>query len=176
METPVQSVKDQQTVTPEGKPIHQQIADVVIHRRPLHEDERGELMEVYNPAWGIHPDPLVYVYMATVRPNSVKGWVMHMKQDDRVFVISGVMRWALFDNRPQSPTYKVLNVFTVSERNRALLTIPKGVFHAAQNVGLQDAHFINMPTRAYDHADPDKFRLPLKNDLIPLDFGDATGW
>jgi dTDP-4-dehydrorhamnose 3,5-epimerase-like enzyme len=41
-----------------------------------------------------------------------------------VYVSSGVVRWALFDHRSQSPTYKLLNVFTFSERNRAILVIP----------------------------------------------------
>jgi hypothetical protein len=59
---------------------------------------------------------------------------------------------------------------TFSERSRHLFTIPLGVWHAVQNTGVGDATFMNMPDRAYDHAAPDKFRLPLKNDLIPFDF------
>jgi dTDP-4-dehydrorhamnose 3,5-epimerase len=34
----------------------------------------------------------------------------------------------------------------------------------------------NLPTWPYDHADPDKYRLPIKNDLIPFDFDDGPGW
>ena len=55
-----------------------------------------------------------------------------------------------------------------SEKNRALLVIPRGVYHAVQNIGITDAIFVNMPTRPYDHEDPDKFRLPLKNSLHPV--------
>jgi dTDP-4-dehydrorhamnose 3,5-epimerase len=69
----------------------------------------------------------------------------------------------------------MLNVFTLSERNRKLLVIPHGVFHAARNIGETEAVFVNMPNRAYDHADPDKYRLPLKNDYIPFDF-DSEQW
>jgi dTDP-4-dehydrorhamnose 3,5-epimerase len=39
-----------------------------------------------------------------------------------------------------------------------------------------EAFFINMPTRAYDHADPDKYRVPVKNALIPFAFDDGPGW
>jgi dTDP-4-dehydrorhamnose 3,5-epimerase len=46
------------------------------------------------------------------------------------------------------------------------------VYHAVQNIGIVDAVFINMPTRPYDHGDPDKLRLPLKNGLIPYSFAD----
>ena len=48
--------------------------------------------------------------------------------------------------------------------------------HAVQNIGHEEAIFINMPSRAYDHADPDKYRLPVKNPLIPFAFDDGPGW
>ncbi len=169
-------VKDRQTVTPEGELVARQIEGVVIRRLPPIEDQRGEVVEVYRPSWGLHPDPLVYVYQVSLRPHAIKGWVVHQRQDDRFFVSRGVIRWALYDDRAESPTYQLLNLFTFSERNRALLIIPKGVFHAAQNVGDTEAVFINMPTQPYNHADPDKYRLPLKNDLIPFDFDDGPGW
>jgi dTDP-4-dehydrorhamnose 3,5-epimerase len=70
----------------------------------------------------------------------------------------------------------MLNLFTVSERSRALVVIPRGVYHALQNVGETEAMFVNMPTAAYDHANPDKCRLPIRNDLIPLAFEDLPGW
>ena len=65
---------------------------------------RGEVTEVYRPAWGVHPDPLVYVYQTTLRPGAIKGWVVHEQQDDRLFLNLGVMRWVLYDARAGSPT------------------------------------------------------------------------
>lgn len=162
--------KDVQTVTTDGTSTQPRIDGVIIrHRAPI-EDERGEVVEVYRPEWGVHPDPLVYVYQVSVRPGKIKGWVVHKSQDDRIFVSRGTMLWALYDDREGSSTHGLLNVFTLSERNRALLVVPKGVFHAVQNVGDCEAMFINMPTRPYDHENPDKLRLPVKNDLIPFDF------
>jgi dTDP-4-dehydrorhamnose 3,5-epimerase-like enzyme len=73
-------------------------------------------------------------------------------------------------------TYKLLNVFTFSDRNRAILIIPRGVYHAVQNIGQTEAIMINLPTCPYDHDDPGKYRLPIKNDLIPFDFDDSLGW
>jgi dTDP-4-dehydrorhamnose 3,5-epimerase len=169
--------KDKQTVSPSGERLAQRISGVIIDRRPLHEDERGELQEIYNPAWGLHPDPLVYAYFVSIRPRQVKGWVVHRFQDDRLFILHGVFRVALFDDRPESPTFRMLNVFVMSHRSRGTLIIPRGVFHALKNIGEDDASFLNLPTRPYNHNDPDKLRLPLKNDLIPFDFdGDSGGW
>ena len=47
---------------------------------------------------------------------------------------------------------------------------------AVKNIGNTDAYFVNMPTRPYSHEDPDKYRLPLRNDRIPYAFDDGQGW
>jgi dTDP-4-dehydrorhamnose 3,5-epimerase len=169
-------VKEPQTVTPDGESIMPRIDGVLIRRLVTLEDKLGEIVEIYRPSWNLHPDPMVYAYQVTVRPGAIKGWEVHRHQDDRVYVSSGVVRWALFDHRSQSPTYKLLNVFTFSDRNRAILVIPRGVYHAVQNIGQTEPIMIILPTCPYDHADPDKYRLPIKNDLIPFDFDDGPGW
>jgi dTDP-4-dehydrorhamnose 3,5-epimerase len=168
--------KDHQSVTPDGAPLIEPIEGVVVRPLITQEDQRGEVVEIYRPAWGIHPEPLVYAYQVMLRPGVVKGWTIHQHQDDRIFNGHGVLRWALYDYRDASPTYGKLNVFTFSERNRALLIIPAGVFHAVQNIGQQDAYFVNLPTQPYNHANPDKHRLPVKNDIIPFAFDDGPGW
>ena len=170
--------KDLQTVTPEGARVKPTIEGVVIRRAVPQEDERGEVCEIFNLAWGVLPVPVTYVYQSVIMPGRIKAWVLHRQQDDRLFVSLGRVRFGLFDDRPGSSTYHMLNVFTVSERSRALITIPRGVYHGLQNVGQTEALFVNMPTRPYDHRDPDKYRLPIKNDLIPFDFDaqPGAGW
>jgi dTDP-4-dehydrorhamnose 3,5-epimerase len=118
----------------------------------------------------MHPAPLVYVYQATLRRGQIKGWVVHREQDDRLFINFGFLRVVLYDDREGSETRGMVNDLTFSERSRTLVVIPCGIFHAVQNVGEMEASFINMPTRPYDHANPDKYRLPLQNDLIPFRF------
>lgn len=163
-------VKDRQTVRPDGSVVERRIEGLVVRPARTLEDERGDLVEIYRADWKLHPKPVVQVYQASLRPGAIKGWVVHKRQDDRVFALFGYMRWAFYDARPKSPTHGLLNVITVSERTRSLLIIPAGVYHAVQNIGCADAVFINLPTRAYDHADPDKYRLPVVNDLIPFAF------
>ena len=169
-------VKDEQSVTPDGHSLRQLIDGVVVRHQAPVEDERGEICEIYNPAWGVLDAPIVYVYQTSIRPGRAKGWVVHMDQDDRLFISRGTIRFGLYDDRPESTTYKMLNVFTISDRNRALIVIPRRVYHGLQNVGDTEAVFINMPTQPYNHANPDKYRLPLKNDLIPFAFDDDIGW
>jgi dTDP-4-dehydrorhamnose 3,5-epimerase len=88
-------------------------------------------------------------------------------------MISGAMRWGLYDDRPGSPTQGLVNDLVLSDRAPALLIIPRGVWHAVQNVGTADAIFLNMPTQPYDHAAPDKVRLPLRTPRIPFAFDDG---
>ena len=169
-------VKDRQTATPEGGLVRPLIDGVVVRPAQTIVDRRGEIVEVYRPSWGLHPDPLVFVYQVLIRPGAIKGWVVHEQQDDRLFMSTGVLRWALYDARADSPTQGLVNDFVFSDRNRGLLVIPRGVYHAVRNIGAVDALFVNMPTRPYDHADPDKFRIPVKNDVIPFSFDDGPGW
>jgi len=57
-----------------------------------------------------------------------------------------------------------------------IVNIPTNVWHADRNIGTTDVLVVNFPTQPYDHAHPDKYRLPLDTDLIPYSFGDARGW
>lgn len=176
MSQALEPTQDAPSVTATGDRLDPLIDGVVLRRLPPHEDKRGELVELYRLDWSFHPDPLVCSYMVTLRPNGIRGWAMHKLQDDRIAIVSGFFRWALYDNRPASPTYQRLNVLTLSERNRALFTIPKGVIHACQNIGTGEALFVNYPTRAYNHANPDKYRIAHNSGLIPFRFDDAPGW
>lgn len=165
--------KDVQTITPEGLSVARSIDGVVIQRVLPQEDERGEVTEVWNQTWPGLDDPVVHCAMVITRPGVTRGWGVHRKQDDRLFVSHGRLRFGLYDDREGSPTRGVLNVFTLSDRQRAMVRIRRGVWHGVQNVGEVDGIFIYLPTRRYDYEDPDKYRLPLKNDLIPFNFSDS---
>ncbi len=169
------AVPDRQSVTPQGQSIQNLIDGVRVRLAVTHPDERGDLCEVYSTAWGFDEEPMVYAYFASVRPGQTKGWVKHLLQTDRLFFAIGSFRVVLYDDRPESPTYRKLNVLYFSDRKRGLVRIPPGVFHAVQNVGNVDASFINNPTRAYNHEQPDKYRLPLDTPLIPFKFAPTLG-
>src|SRR5688572_12273628 len=84
-----QPLRDAQTVTREGEPVRELIAGVEVRTAVTHVDDRGELCEIFDPSWGVHPAPLVYVYQAMVRPGKTKGWILHEQQDDRLFLSLG---------------------------------------------------------------------------------------
>lgn len=169
--------KDSQTVTLSGERIQTLIDGVRLHYVNTQVDERGSICEIFNPAWNFHEAPLVYVYQMTIRPNHVKGWVVHYEQDDRIFLSQGSIKIVLYDDRPQSPTYRMINEIYMSEYRRGLIIFPHHVYHAIQNIGDKDALLLNMPTKPYNHENPDKYRLPLENDMIDYRFNiNALGW
>ena len=168
--------KDVQTVTSDGVPVAELIDGVVIRPQVTQFDDRGTLCEILDLRWGVADSTIVSVYQMTIRPGMAKGWHMHRRHDDRIFISRGEVKVVLYDDRESSPTYRVINEIHRSELQRTLMVIPRGVFHAHVNVGATDALLISMPTRAYDHADPDVFRLPLDTDLIPYSFEDRLGW
>lgn len=163
------------TATPQGEWKLPAIDGLTFRALPPLEDERGDVVELFRPDWGFHDIPVGQVYRVTLRPGVIKAWSLHQSQDDRIAVTDGALRWAFFDARPESPTRHHLVVRTFSERNRHLFTIPAGVWHGAENVGTGDAVFLNFPTTPYNHDQPDKLHLPVKNDLIPFAFGATPG-
>jgi dTDP-4-dehydrorhamnose 3,5-epimerase len=164
------ATKFKQTVTREGEGVDSLIDGVVVRNAITHPDERGTVCEIYNPAWGLSHEPLVYVYQVTIRPGQVKGFVLHRTYSDRLFFSFGTAKVVLYDDREGSPTRGMLNELHFGEHNRAHLVIPPCVWHAVKNVGSTDAVFVNCPTKPYNHEDPDKWALPRDSDQIPYSF------
>ncbi len=55
----IHPIKDKQTVNAKGEAVGKRIEGVAMRRLPPIEDKRGEIVEVFRPAWNFHPDPLV---------------------------------------------------------------------------------------------------------------------
>ena len=168
--------RDKQTVTPEGATLAPLLHGMSIHRSVTHTDDRGSLTEMLDSRWSEFPDPIAYVYYITERPGHAKGWALHKEHEDRYFLIRGEVELVLYDVRPDSPTLGQICKIALSDRDHVIVNIPIHVWHASRTLGQDDAIIINMPTKLYDHANPDKYRLPLDTPLIPYSFGDTPGW
>lgn len=158
-----------QSVAPDGRPVTSLIDGVRIRPAVTHPDERGTVTEIFDIRWEFDDAPLVFVYQVTIRPGQHKGWVMHKRHADRSFFSLGAIKIVLYDDREGSPTRGMLNELVLGEEKRGLLYIPSGVWHALKNIGHTDALFVNCPTEAYRHDDPDKWLLPPVNDVIPYE-------
>jgi dTDP-4-dehydrorhamnose 3,5-epimerase len=169
--------RDIETVTPAGERLAPLPEGVVIRDLITHTDERGTVCELYDPRWLCHPDPLVFAYVFTIRRGAAKGWGLHREHDDRYAFLSGELEVVLYDAREDVTTSGLVTRLFLSEVRRQLLTIPAGVWHAERNVGSSDAVVVNFPTSQYDHSAPDKYRLPLDTEELPVALGpEWRGW
>jgi len=164
-----------QTVTSEGVRIAPTIEGVRIRRPPTHVDDRGWLVELCDPRWEEAGGPIEYAYCTTIRPGYAKGWGFHKTHEDRYFVLFGEAETILYDVRPGSETYGQISTIRMSAHNRGLFTIPRLVWHATRNLGAGDVVVVNFPTIQFDHANPDKYTLPLDTPLIPYSFEGTPG-
>ncbi len=145
------------------------IEGVIVDPLIKHSDDRGELIELLTTRDG-PIDPIVHVYQVFAEPQSIRAWVYHKRQDDRLAYTNGRFKVVLCDLRPDSGTYGMVNEFDLGSDFPCVLTIPPFVVHGVMNVGDERASFVNLPTVAYDPASPDKSRLPADHPGIPYSF------
>ena len=171
--TPDDFVQDAPVATaqaPAATPVADLIDGVTVTPLVAHGDNRGALTELLTTRDGLIK-PIVHVYEVEAKAGSIRGWVYHRHQFDRLAFTRGRFRVVLFDIRQDSPTFNKLSVLILGTERPGLLRIPPFVVHAVQNLG-EDAIFINMPTRVYDPRDPDKSRLPIGDPRTPFSFRD----
>jgi dTDP-4-dehydrorhamnose 3,5-epimerase len=152
-----------------GSPHPLLISGVVVTDLTPHADERGSLCELLTTRDG-PIEPLVHVYQVSAAPRSVRAWVYHKHQHDRLAFTNGTFEVVLYDLRPGSPTLNHLNVFRLGAARPASVRIPPCVVHGVRNAGAEWATFVNMPTRPYDHASPDKCRIGHDDARMPYRF------
>jgi dTDP-4-dehydrorhamnose 3,5-epimerase len=132
-------------------------------------DERGRLMEILRSD---DPDFIQFgqVYMTTNYPGVVKAWHYHQHQIDYVACLKGMIKVALYDFRPQSPTYREINEFFLGEHHPVLLIIPNGIYHGWKCISETESVVVNIPTATYNYKKPDEYRLPYDSQEIPYDW------
>ncbi|MBT1159965.1 dTDP-4-dehydrorhamnose 3,5-epimerase family protein [Aminobacter anthyllidis] len=146
-----------------------QIEGVRLQRLATRADKRGDLTVLLSAL----KEPIMsppHVYLVSAEPRSIRAWVYHKRQSDRLAYTNGDVRVVLYDLRTDSPTYQKLNILDVGAANKVLLTIPPFVVHGVQNRGMAAATFVNMPTNVYDPENPDKSRVRYDHPGIPYKF------
>lgn len=167
--------KDGPQVTSEWQKLQQPIDGVTI-REVLHVPrDHGVITENYRPEWDPTGLPVVHVYQSRLFPGAIGAWSCHSKTVDRLFVNHGLLKIVLYDGREEGPTRGRIMELHAGDPRPAFLVIPIGVWHGVQNVGATDALMLNFPSRAYDYADPDHYRLPYDAPEIPYSWKAGSG-
>ncbi len=112
-------------------------------------DERGKIMRmlrVDDPEF----ERFGEVYFSVVYPNVVKAWHLHREMTLNYAVVFGKIKLALYDGRPESPTYRELQEVFLGEDAYQLVTIPPGVWNGFKGIGLTQAIVANCATHPHD--------------------------
>lgn len=110
--TPDDFVQDAPVATaqaPAATPVADLIDGVTVTPLVAHGDNRGALTELLTTRDGLI-EPIVHVYEVEAKAGSIRGWVYHRHQFDRLAFTRGRFRVVLFDIRQDSPTFNKLSV------------------------------------------------------------------
>lgn len=134
------------------------INGVVFKELVTYPDDQGFFREVIRVTDPFFEEGFGQFSHSLVNPGVAKAWHIHQKQIDWWYVASGVLRVALHDCRPESPTYRETMEFLMGDHHPSrCVRIPPGVAHGYRcTVG--PAHMIYVTSHVYDPAD--EGRLP----------------
>jgi dTDP-4-dehydrorhamnose 3,5-epimerase len=105
-------------------------------------------------------------YFSSIVNGKIKGWKKHLRMTLNLIVPTGAIRFVIFDDRPDSRTYKLFNEFSLGpEIKYCRLTVSPGVWMAFQGLGGDLNLLLNIASIPHDPAEI--LQLPFENDLIP---------
>jgi|HubBroStandDraft_5_1064220.scaffolds.fasta_scaffold14000_3 dTDP-4-dehydrorhamnose 3,5-epimerase len=160
--------QDEQAVAPNGQPASTAtIAGVRIVELSNVFTRSGWLSEIFRADWaGVEGAPQ-QINWVELSPNRVTDWHRHAQQTDHLVGVGGVIKLALCDGRPDSPTYRATEVIRIGALRPVMVIIPPGVWHGLRNESGQSAGFLAMVTRLFDHQHPDTSQLAPGDVEIP---------
>jgi dTDP-4-dehydrorhamnose 3,5-epimerase len=118
----------------------------------------GWMTEVFRRDWPVVSVEPRQVNWALLNPGAVTDWHRHARQTDHLVGVSGGIKLALWDGRPDSPTTGESDVIRFGALRPVLVVVPPGVWHALRNESGEPAGYINVTNGLYDHENPDNWR------------------
>ncbi len=147
------------------------IEGVVIKELVTHPDERGFFREIIRKTDPFFSEGFAQLSHSLMNPGTAKAWHIHKTQIDWWYVPVGVLKVALYDTRPDSPTRGVLQELFMGEHyGSSVLKIPPGVAHGCRAIG-GTAHLVYVTSNIYDPAE--EGRIPYDDPEIGYDW---TAW
>lgn len=133
------------------------IKDILMYPLKINRDESGILVEALRTDWkeiyGKNREFAMQYFSVTdsgvARDETV--WHYHPNQEDRFLVAQGEIIVSVADNRQNSKTFGLLNLFHMkADMNPYILLIPKETLHGFLVVSLTPTVLLNFPTRLYN--------------------------
>ena len=127
-----------------------EIKDVVVRDLRKFNDRRGWLVELFRHDELADEFFPAMAYISSTNPGVARGPHEHVDQADLFcFIGPSNFKLRMWDNRPESETFKNVMTMIVGADDPKAVVVPKGVVHAYQNVGDIDGIVINCPNRLY---------------------------
>ncbi|OLP18620.1 dTDP-4-dehydrorhamnose 3,5-epimerase [Leptolyngbya sp. 'hensonii'] len=130
-------------------------------------DERGTIFHMLR-CDAPHFEGFGEIYFSKVYPGAVKGWHLHQQMVLNYAVVTGMIKLALYDDRPDSPTEGELQELFIGEDHYVLVRIPARVWNGFKGIGTEPAIVANCATLPHDPTEI--VRLDPLNNHIPYDW------
>jgi dTDP-4-dehydrorhamnose 3,5-epimerase len=129
-----------------------------IHLEPLRVigDERGAVLHMLradSPLFRAFGE----IYFSEINPGVLKGWKRHRRATQHLAVPRGRVRFALHDERPDSPTRGATARCEIGRPDAyALLVIPPQVWYAWRCLGAEPALLVNCSDLPHDPGESEQ--------------------
>lgn len=130
-------------------------------------DERGKIMhmlKVGDPSF----EKFGEIYFSCVYPGAIKAWHLHHEMVLNYAVPHGHIKFVLYDDRQNSPTFGELQEIFMGEDNYCLVTVPPLVWNGFKGIGVEMAIVANCTT--VSHSPDEIERRDPFDTFIPYDW------
>lgn len=95
-------------------------------------------------------------YFSFIEPNVIKAWKLHNEMTLNLIVPVGTIRFVIYDQRVNSPSFDFFYEVILSQKNYFRLTVPPKVWMGFQCVGNVTAMLLNITDIPHDPKEVDK--------------------
>ena len=157
------------------------VKDVLMYPLKVNRDASGVLVETLRADWkGIYGKGREFAmqYFSVTQSGIArdeKVWHYHPQQEDRFLVAQGEIVAAIADNRQNSKTFGILNLFHMkADTDPYMLLIPKETLHGFLVVSHTSAVLLNFPTLLYNPRE--ELRISYDRAQIKESDGSLFAW
>jgi len=108
------------------------------------------------------------IYFSCIHPGAIKAWHIHKEMTLNYAVVHGMIKFVLYDDRPDSPTRGEVQEIFIGEQNYCLVTVPPMVWNGFKGIG--DKMAIVGNCASLPHSADEIDRLDPFSEEIPYDW------
>ena len=93
---------------------------------PKFVDERGKLVQIFEEAEGLPKAKRIYL-VSNWDKKTVRAFHKNLSETKYFYVVKGVVKFQLIDDRPTSPTYRKQQTVILTSEKPVVLIVPKEI-------------------------------------------------